>query len=229
MLYERLCMHWAFSRLTGTCHYHPCLTLMCVCCLGKSLVCSQCSIDCACRQVSFQVLPHWLLWGALRASKEDLSQPRAHVTGLLAELSRGYNEPQKLLETVILRLKTYAKRNPEHFWAPLEEFQRPNPSPGGEIKHLLLISWKRGAHSEALGSGGRPGTQGVGVCDLLECAELSWLFVLWSVLGANQAQLLCILIKIGACNYSAVTPLFLGDKSSLPYLLFLPQVISRCL
>lgn len=27
------------------------------------------------------------------------------MTGLLAELSRGYNEPQKLLETVILRLK----------------------------------------------------------------------------------------------------------------------------
>lgn len=42
-----------------------------------------------------------------------------------------------------------------------------------EIKHLLLISLQRGS-----GVWGRHGTQGVVGCDLLECAQLSWLFVL---------------------------------------------------
>lgn len=61
ILCEHERMPLAFSVLTGTHNYHSGLIVMCVCFLGKFLVYSQCNIECACRQVSFQVLPHWLL------------------------------------------------------------------------------------------------------------------------------------------------------------------------
>ena len=120
--------------------------------------------------------------------------------------------------------QTCAKRSPNHSHACLEELWRLIHHWEVEMKPQLLISRRRVTLGEAPGVWRSPCHMGRVGCDLLACAQLSRLFVLWAVLGANQAQLLCMLIKIGACNYSAVTSLFLRDKSSLVYLPFSLQV-----